>query len=62
MPPPLYQPGEILDRCTQPRSYAISFDDGPGQLTDELLDYLEEHNLQVTFFMNGDNWDCIYRK
>ncbi|KAG0223355.1 hypothetical protein B0O80DRAFT_451663 [Mortierella sp. GBAus27b] len=59
-PPPLYQPGEILDRCTRSKSYAISFDDGPGQLTDELLDYLEENNLQVTFFMNGDNWNCIY--
>ncbi|KAK3815081.1 MAG: hypothetical protein J3Q66DRAFT_343769 [Benniella sp.] len=59
-PPPLYRSGEILDRCTKPNSYAISFDDGPGQLTDELLDYLDEHNLQVTFFMNGDNWNCIY--
>ncbi|KAG0197418.1 Carbohydrate esterase 4 protein [Mortierella sp. GBA30] len=44
-----------------PNSYAVSFDDGPGQLTDELLDSLEEQNLQVTFFMNGDNWNCIYR-
>ncbi|KAF9995715.1 Carbohydrate esterase 4 protein, partial [Entomortierella chlamydospora] len=60
-PPSLYQPGQVLRRCTKPKSYAISFDDGPGQLTDELLDYLEEQQLQVTFFMNGDNWNCIYR-
>ncbi|KAF9433011.1 Carbohydrate esterase 4 protein [Entomortierella beljakovae] len=60
-PPPHNQPGQILDRCATPNSYAISFDDGPGQLTDELLDYLEEQQLQVTFFMNGDNWNCIYR-
>ncbi|KAG0338702.1 Carbohydrate esterase 4 protein [Podila humilis] len=61
VPPPVYTSGSILDSCTQPNSYAISFDDGPGQLTDELLDYLDEQNLKVTFFMNGDNWNCIYR-
>ncbi|KAF9945896.1 Carbohydrate esterase 4 protein [Mortierella alpina] len=60
-PPPLNKAGEVLQRCTAPNSYAISFDDGPGQLTDELLDLLEEQNLQVTFFLNGDNWSCIYR-
>ncbi|KAF9121053.1 Carbohydrate esterase 4 protein [Mortierella sp. 14UC] len=61
VPPSLYKPGQVLDRCTKSNAYAISFDDGPGQLTDELLDALEEQNLQVTFFMNGDNWSCIYR-
>ncbi|KAF9901426.1 Carbohydrate esterase 4 protein [Linnemannia zychae] len=60
-PPPLHLPGQVLDSCTRPNSYAISFDDGPGQLTDELLDYLDEQGLKVTFFMNGDNWNCIYR-
>jgi hypothetical protein len=58
----LYQPGQILDSCKQPNSYAISFDDGPGQLTEELLDFLDEQQLKVTFFMNGDNWKCIYSK
>ncbi|KAF9087968.1 Carbohydrate esterase 4 protein [Mortierella sp. AD031] len=61
VPPSLYKPGQVLDRCVKSNAYAISFDDGPGQLTDELLDALEEQNLQVTFFMNGDNWSCIYR-
>ncbi|KAF9431213.1 Carbohydrate esterase 4 protein [Podila epigama] len=60
-PPPVYTSGSILQSCTRPNSYAISFDDGPGQLTDELLDFLDEQNLKVTFFMNGDNWNCIYR-
>ncbi|KAG0212647.1 Carbohydrate esterase 4 protein [Mortierella sp. NVP41] len=60
-PPALNHPGQVLDSCTRPNSYAISFDDGPGQLTDELLDYLDEQRLKVTFFMNGDNWNCIYR-
>ncbi|KAK3814826.1 MAG: hypothetical protein JOS17DRAFT_760268 [Linnemannia elongata] len=60
-PASLYRPGQVLDSCTRPNSYAISFDDGPGQLTDELLDYLDEQRIKVTFFMNGDNWNCIYR-
>ncbi|KAG0324619.1 hypothetical protein BGZ99_001624 [Dissophora globulifera] len=55
-PPMIYKAGTVLDRCARPKSYAISFDDGPGQLTDELLEYLEEHGLKVTFFVNGDNW------
>ncbi|KAF9109019.1 Carbohydrate esterase 4 protein [Mortierella sp. AM989] len=55
-----YRPGQVLDSCIRPNSYAISFDDGPGQLTDELLDFLNEQNIKVTFFMNGDNWNCIY--
>ncbi|KAF9284125.1 hypothetical protein BGZ68_004907 [Mortierella alpina] len=59
-PPSLYRAGQVVDSCTQPNSYAISFDDGPGQLTDELLDFLKRENLKVTFFLNGDNWSCIY--
>ncbi|KAK3824737.1 MAG: hypothetical protein J3Q66DRAFT_293469 [Benniella sp.] len=60
VPPSLYHAGQVLNSCIQPKSYAVSFDDGPGQLTDELLDHLDEQNLKVTFFMNGDNWHCIY--
>ncbi|KAF8937117.1 hypothetical protein BGZ58_003255 [Dissophora ornata] len=59
-PTPLYRAGQVLDSCIKPNSYAVSFDDGPGQLTEELLDYLDEQRLKVTFFMNGDNWNCIY--
>ena len=32
---------------------ALTFDDGPGQYTDKLLDCLEENNAQATFFMLG---------
>ncbi|KAI9232145.1 hypothetical protein MVEG_10865 [Podila verticillata NRRL 6337] len=60
VPPPVHQPGSVLDTCSTENTYAISFDDGPGQLTDELLDFLDEQNLKVTFFVNGDNWSCIY--
>lgn len=32
---------------------ALTFDDGPGQYTDTLLDCLEENNAHATFFMLG---------
>ena len=34
---------------------ALTFDDGPGQYTEELLDCLEENNAHATFFMLGNN-------
>lgn len=32
---------------------ALTYDDGPGQYTDQLLDCLEENNAHATFFMLG---------
>lgn len=34
---------------------AMTFDDGPGDYTSELLDILEENNAKATFFMLGEN-------
>ena len=34
---------------------ALTFDDGPGQYTSELLDCLEANNAHATFFMLGPN-------
>lgn len=34
---------------------ALTYDDGPGEYTDELLDCLEENNARATFFMLGQN-------
>lgn len=34
---------------------ALTFDDGPGEYTDTLLDILEENNAHATFFMVGQN-------
>ncbi len=33
----------------------LTFDDGPGQYTDDLLNCLEENNAHATFFMLGQN-------
>lgn len=34
---------------------ALTFDDGPGKRTMELLEFLEEHDARATFFMLGQN-------
>src|SRR5699024_5349718 len=34
---------------------ALTFDDGPGKYTEELLECLEENNAKATFFMLGQN-------
>ena len=34
---------------------ALTFDDGPGKYTAELLDFLKEHRVRATFFLLGTN-------
>ena len=44
---------------------AFTFDDGPGEYTDELLDCLEENNARATFFMLGQNvgsWESTVQR
>lgn len=36
------------------KQIAITFDDGPSPYTAQLLDYLKEHDIHVTFFLVGD--------
>jgi peptidoglycan/xylan/chitin deacetylase (PgdA/CDA1 family) len=53
-------PGLLPERdpdldCTAPDSkcLALTFDDGPGERTPELLDALAEHDAKATFFVTG---------
>ena len=44
---------------------ALTFDDGPGEYTDELLDCLEANNSHATFFMVGQNisgWESTVQR
>ena len=44
---------------------AFTFDDGPGEYTDGLLDCLEENNAHATFFMLGQNvgsWESTVQR
>lgn len=36
------------------KQIALTFDDGPSRHTDRLLDFLEEQQIHVTFFLVGD--------
>ncbi|GAA1077873.1 polysaccharide deacetylase family protein [Nocardiopsis exhalans] len=39
--------------CTEAKCVALTFDDGPGEYTDELLDVLDEHDAKATFYVLG---------
>ncbi len=44
---------EQLDKNIDKGKVYLTFDDGPGQYTDELLDVLAEYNVKATFFVIG---------
>ncbi|AXG81782.1 polysaccharide deacetylase family protein [Streptomyces paludis] len=41
--------------CLAVKCVALTFDDGPGQYTEELLKHLAEYNARATFFLVGRN-------
>ncbi|KAK5097722.1 hypothetical protein LTR70_000563 [Exophiala xenobiotica] len=43
----------VVDRCTKQRTLALSFDDGPSNYTNDVLDVLRAHNATATFFLGG---------
>ena len=45
----------VYDSTKEPPLVALTFDDGPGQYTDKLLDCLEENGAKATFYMLGQN-------
>lgn len=49
MPPAVVRCAEVGDR----RLLALSFDDGPGDWTEAILDLLERHDARATFFVLG---------
>ncbi|MGW5877435.1 polysaccharide deacetylase family protein [Nocardiopsis terrae] len=51
--PAAASPTDRSPDCTEVKCVALTFDDGPGQYTDELLDTLEEHNARATFYLLG---------
>jgi peptidoglycan-N-acetylglucosamine deacetylase len=50
-----YTPGKFYYQGhTREKIIALTFDDGPGVFTPPILDYLKEHHIRATFFMEGD--------
>lgn len=45
----------VIRSCAVPGTIALTFDDGPREYTEELLDLLERYNAKATFFITGNN-------
>lgn len=53
---------QVVDHCVSPDMVAFTFDDGPYQFTQQIVDAFNAVGGKVTFFVNGLNWDCIYNR
>ena len=47
--------GVVWRKDTCKKCVYLTFDDGPGDYTEQLLDCLEANNARATFFMLGQN-------
>lgn len=45
--------GAVITHCAVPGTVALTFDDGPGIYTPQLLDLLSEYGARSSFFVNG---------
>lgn len=45
--------GQLITKCKVPRTIALTYDDGPTDNTEELLDILKEFQAKATFFITG---------
>ncbi|KAG4442840.1 hypothetical protein IFR05_001636 [Cadophora sp. M221] len=49
------QYGKLFRHCSVDGTIALTFDDGPGEWTEDLLDILKSNNVKATFFITGNN-------
>lgn len=54
-PPPSSSPTQAPVDCAQTACVALTFDDGPGEYTQRLLDELAQQHAPATFFVLGKN-------
>jgi peptidoglycan/xylan/chitin deacetylase (PgdA/CDA1 family) len=52
-----YDRNGLIDSCSVPGSFALTYDDGPGPYTPQLLDLLRRKNVTATFFVVGEQVD-----
>ncbi|KAG9105070.1 Carbohydrate esterase 4 protein [Ceratobasidium sp. 370] len=50
----------VITSCTVPNTAALTFDDGPYKWNKIVADTLSAAGARGTFFVNGNNYDCIY--
>ncbi|KDN50983.1 hypothetical protein RSAG8_00612, partial [Rhizoctonia solani AG-8 WAC10335] len=53
-------PAAVITKCTQAKTVALTFDDGPYVNTRKLVDLLDRNGAKGTWFVNGNNYGCIY--
>ncbi|KAJ6631854.1 hypothetical protein B0H10DRAFT_777 [Mycena sp. CBHHK59/15] len=51
---------QVYDACIKANDIALTFDDGPYIYLRSISDQFTAAGAKATFFMNGNNWDCIY--
>ncbi|TFK27885.1 chitin deacetylase [Coprinopsis marcescibilis] len=51
---------QVFSHCTVPNTVALTFDDGPYLYTRRVAEILNAAGAKGTFFVNGNNWACIY--
>ncbi|KAJ6577585.1 carbohydrate esterase family 4 protein [Mycena capillaripes] len=50
----------VYSACTVSNTVALTFDDGPYKYMTDISDLLVNKSAKGTFFVNGNNYDCIY--
>ncbi|TDL25434.1 carbohydrate esterase family 4 protein [Rickenella mellea] len=66
---PAAEPGAHIERralatvyssCKHANTVALTFDDGPYIYETDIVSLLNSNGIKGTFFVNGNNYDCIY--
>ena len=50
----------LVTNCEANNTLAYTFDDGPYVWHDQLNNLFTANDAKTTFFVNGNNWGCIY--
>ncbi|GAA6011615.1 hypothetical protein JCM10207_002679 [Rhodosporidiobolus poonsookiae] len=50
----------IITQCKSKDHFALTFDDGDYTYGTTIADYLTSKKVKGTFFVNGNNWACLY--
>ncbi|KAJ7228066.1 hypothetical protein C8J57DRAFT_1147505 [Mycena rebaudengoi] len=51
---------QVYEACINANDIALTFDDGPYIYLRTISDHFTAAGAKATFFMNGNNFDCIY--
>lgn len=51
---------QVFTKCTKPNTAALTFDDGPYVYMYDIVKALDAAGAKGTFFVNGNNYACIY--